>query len=70
MQEQATVPVTLGIKYITYEQAVSIIDTKAPRGLFYTQEGIMFTGIKNVDGNPDVLAFVKEPDCIKWLEGR
>ncbi len=70
MQDQQSVPVAIGIKRITITQAENIIDTKQPRGFFITVERGLFTGIRNQDGTPKVLAFRTEAKCRKWLEGK
>lgn len=55
------------IKMITKEEASAIIDTREPRGLFYTMENGMFVGIDNETGDAWTEEFKTEKECISWL---
>ena len=55
------------IKKIRYEQAESIIDTRQPRGLFYTILGGLYVGIDNDSGQAWTETFPTLRKCKQWL---
>lgn len=46
-----------------------IIDTRKPRGRFYTQEGSRFVGVDNLTGDAWTEDFRSRRKCLKWLKG-
>lgn len=65
----------LGRKYkrITKREAIKIIDTYEPRGLFwvkeYNKKAHLYIGIDNLTGDAWVEEFKTREECFKWLEG-
>ena len=59
------------IKKITEEEANNIIETKEPRGLFYTIEHSetrkLYVGIDNTKGDAWVEDFKSLSSCKNWL---
>jgi hypothetical protein len=56
-----------GIKKITTEQALSVIETREPLGLFYVLENGTYTGIDNSSGNAWTEEFKGLRECRRWL---
>lgn len=57
------------IKKITPEEASNLIETREPKGLFYTIEDGLFIGIDNRSGDAWVEEFISLSGCKKWLVG-
>jgi hypothetical protein len=55
------------IKKITAEQALSVIETREPLGLFYVLENGTYTGIDNSSGNAWTEEFKGLRQCRRWL---
>ncbi len=55
------------IKEITQEEASEIIDTRLPLGKFLVQEGDIWVGIDNTDGNAWTEDFKKRGQAMMWL---
>lgn len=64
----------LDIKKITKEEASTIIETREPRGLFYTAEsyenGNIYVGIDNCSGDAWTEDFKSLSPCKRWLLNR
>lgn len=58
------------IKEVTSEEAIRIIDTREPRGLFYTRENRKIVGIDNSTGDAWTEDFENLFDCVEWLDGK
>lgn len=58
------------IKKISTEEASGIIETREPRGLFYTIENGKYIGIDNAYGDAWVEEFRSLSSCKRWLTGR
>jgi hypothetical protein len=56
-----------GIKYVTSDEAHSIIETRKPLGQFIVLEGNKYVGIDNEDGYAWTEDFDTEVECIRWL---
>ncbi len=56
------------IKKIIPEQAVEIINTRKPLGLFYCVGINIYTGIDNRDGDAWTEDFKSLSTCKRWLE--
>lgn len=65
----------MDIRQVTPEQAHDIIETRTPRGLFYTMEkdlktGKMgYVGLDNLDGDCWTEDFDSLPECLEWVQG-
>ena len=55
------------IKKIPNEQAISIINTRKPVGLFYVLQKGTYIGIDNSDGNAWTEEFPNLRKCKRWL---
>jgi len=53
----------------TLEKALEIIDTREPKGLFYTEEDGVFVGIDNTTGDARTEDFDTVGECFIWLKG-
>ena len=65
----------VNIKQVNLETALSIINTREPKGLFYVVEKDkdnhdIFVGIDNTTGDAWVEEFLVEIVCLNWLEGK
>lgn len=65
----------VNIKQVNLETALSIINTREPKGLFYVVEKDkdnhdIFVGIDNTTGDAWVEQFLAEIVCLNWLEGK
>lgn len=62
------------IKRVTSEEACKIIDTREPRGLFYTIDSFkgkkVYVGIDNRSGDAWTKEFKTLKTCKKWLNGQ
>lgn len=62
----------MNIKKVTEEEAIEIIDTREPIGLFYQIEndinGTFFVGIDNSSGDANVEEFETKEECFAWLK--
>jgi len=54
---------------ISDQQAIEIIRTKVPRGLFRMISKTDIVGIDNINGNAWVMEFTSEETCDQWLQG-
>lgn len=57
------------MEFITYSEAIHIIQAKRPRGLFVARDGKTFIGIDNTTGSVTTKDFESFDDCVKWLKG-
>jgi len=57
------------IKLVSQSEAQAIIDTREPKGLFYTIGGGIYVGIDNRTGDAWVEEFKTEQECMSWLKG-
>jgi hypothetical protein len=57
------------ITKLTKEQASEVIETRAPTGLFYTNDNGLFIGIDNSSGDAWTEEFKTKESCFKWLRG-
>lgn len=57
------------ITKLTKEQALEVIETRTPTGLFYTKEDELYIGIDNSTGDAWTEEFKTKASCFKWLEG-
>ena len=55
------------IQKISYDQAVRIMDTRQPLGLFYALEAGTYVGIDNSNGHAWTEAFPNLRKCKRWL---
>ncbi len=55
------------IKPISRYYALHIIDTREPRGLFYTRGDGYYIGIDNSTGHTNTEAFKTREGCVEWL---
>lgn len=60
---------TSGIQEITTDEAIKIIDTRFPLGLFYHRDGDIFVGIDNTTNEAWTEEFANIEDCRNWLNG-
>ena len=58
-----------GIQRVCQEYARQIIETREPRGYFYTFENGIYTGISNETGDAWTRDFDSREECMKWLRG-
>lgn len=58
---------TGGVRKVSPEFAKKIIETKGPKGLFWTENDGVFTGIDNNDGDTIHKEFSNKEDCMAWL---
>lgn len=56
-----------GIQRVCQEYARQIIETREPRGYFYTFENGIYTGIDNGTGDAWSEDFDSREECMKWL---
>ena len=56
-----------GIRKVSPKYASQIIETREPRGLFWTEKDGVFTGIDNTDGQAFCEDFSNKEECFKWL---
>lgn len=57
------------IKQITSKEALKIIDTREPIGLFIVENKSSFTGIDNTNGDAWTEDFECRQKCVDWLNG-
>ena len=57
------------IREVTSADIRAIIDTRQPRGLFYTRENGMYVGIDNTTGEAWTEDFKTLGACMEWLHG-
>jgi len=57
------------VKKITLEEALRIIETREPRGVFYLEEGKIFVGIDNAEGGAWTEDFNSLSECLRWING-
>lgn len=55
------------IRLVSRNEAVAIIETREPRGLFYTKDGGLYIGIDNVTGDAWTEEFESVRECKRWL---
>ena len=53
---------------ITTQEALIIIESRWPLGLFYCRTGCLYTGIDNSTGEAWTEDFADEESCINWLK--
>lgn len=58
------------IKKVTNNEASEIIETREPKGLFYTIENGSYVGIDNSDGDAWTEEFKSLSPCKRWLLGK
>ena len=56
-----------GIQIVTQTEALGIIESRTPHGLFVQPSGDIIIGIDNCDGNAWVEEFTRLEDCLSWL---
>lgn len=56
------------VKEITQAQAIEIIETRQPLGMFYHKEDGIYVGIDNTDGQAWTEEFPTIDECISWLK--
>ncbi|WP_300855496.1 hypothetical protein [uncultured Clostridium sp.] len=54
-------------KKISVEVALNIMETREPRGLFWTKEKDIYIGIDNTSGDFWCADFYKKKECFQWL---
>ncbi len=59
----------MDFKEITTEEAVGVITTREPKGLFYHQDNDLWVGIDNTTGNAWTEEFNSKETCLAWLKG-
>lgn len=59
-----------GIREITEEEAMQIIEERKPIGRFYEIDGCVYVGIDNSTGDAWIEEFSSKEECIAWLEGK
>ncbi len=57
------------VKSVTAKEALEIVRTRKPIGLFYTIENGQYVGIDNKSGDAWTEGFDTCEDCIRWLAG-
>lgn len=55
------------IRELTNDEAIKIIDTRLPEGLFYEVVGDVYIGIDNTYGDAFVEVFKTKEECFAWL---
>lgn len=55
------------VKEVSNSEAVEIIRTKAPHGLFWTRAGSLYFGIDNHRGEAWAEGFCSLEECLRWL---
>lgn len=56
------------IKEVTNQEAMEIIDTRQPRGLFWTMEGNIYVAIDNLTGDAWTEDFTTKEECLEYLK--
>lgn len=56
------------IQKITWLKFNEIVETKEPRGLFYTEEGDQYIGLNNTTGEAFAKDFNTLEECTQWLQ--
>ncbi len=56
-------------RYVSHKEAIQIIESRKPLGLFVEETGIEFIGIDNQDGNAWTEEFPDLIECLSWLAG-
>ena len=60
---------TREVKFVTVEEALKIVRTRKPIGLFYTKENGKYVGIDNEGGEAWTNGFDSLDVCVRWLKG-
>lgn len=55
------------IEFVSYGEAISIVENKNPHGLFIAREGDRLVGIDNSTGKAWTNDFDSFEECVKWL---
>ena len=57
-----------GIQRVSQEFAITILESKEPKGLYWYSIGQIFVGIDNTDGEVWVEEFESKEECFVWLK--
>ena len=55
------------MKYVTYSEAIFIVQNGRPHGLYYTRNGENYIGIDASTNHVWTKEFDSFEDCLKWL---
>jgi len=55
-------------KEISQEEALSLIETREPQGLFYLRDGKVYVGIDNRTHDAWTEEFPAKGQCLRWLQ--